>query len=202
MTDTASSSPKTILRIDASARRAGSISRQLADKVMATLAAPGDRIVLRDLADGLPGLTETDLASRNPDAGTLTAEQRAALALSDKLVAELASADTVVISLPIYNFGVPAPLKAWIDQIARAGVTFRYTANGPVGLLQGKRAILVLASGGTTVNSPIDFATPYLRHVLGFVGINDVSIVAADALMVDAEASQARANDQIAALAA
>jgi FMN-dependent NADH-azoreductase len=124
------------------------------------------------------------------------------LALSDSLVAELQAADTVLITLPIWNFGIPSTLKAWIDQVARAGVTFRYTPDGPVGLLEGKRAILAVASGGTEVGSAIDFATDYLRHVLGFIGIHEVEIVAADRLMVDADASHAKADAAIDALAA
>ncbi|ABV92103.1 FMN-dependent NADH-azoreductase 1 [Dinoroseobacter shibae DFL 12 = DSM 16493] len=131
-----------------------------------------------------------------------TADQRAVLALSDSLVAELQAADTVLITLPIWNFGIPSTLKAWIDQVARAGVTFRYTPDGPVGLLEGKRAILAVASGGTEVGSAIDFATDYLRHVLGFIGIHEVEIVAADRLMVDADASHAKADAAIDALAA
>ena len=105
---------------------------------------------------------------------------RAALAESDRLVEELVAADVVVIGAPIYNFGVPAVLKAWIDMIARARVTFRYTENGPKGLLEGKKAYVIVASAGVPVDSPVDFATPYLRHALGFVGITDVEVIAAD----------------------
>ncbi len=86
------------------------------------------------------------------------------------------AADTLVIGLPIYNFGVPAALKAWVDQVARAGVTFRYTETGPKGLLTGKRAIIAVASGGTEAGSDVDFATGYIRHVLGFIGITDVHL--------------------------
>ncbi len=114
-------------------------------------------------------------------------EQKAALAESDALVSELKAADVLVIGVPIYNFGIPAALKAWVDMVARARLTFRYTENGPVGLLQGKRAYLAVASGGTAVGSEIDFATGYLRHVLGFLGIDDVQIVAADRLMARGE---------------
>ena len=94
-----------------------------------------------------------------------------------------------MIGLPIYNFGVPATLKAWVDQVARAGVTFRYTEHGPEGLLQGKRAIVAVASGGTEAGSEIDFATGYIRHMLAFIGITEVQFVTADRLMLDAEAS-------------
>lgn len=107
-----------------------------------------------------------------------------------------------MIATPIYNFAVPAALKAWIDLIARAGVTFKYTENGPVGLLTGKRAIIVLASGGTQSGSEIDFATPYLKHVLGFIGIHDVDIIAADQLGAGADEKLAAASEAIERLAA
>lgn len=191
---------RTILRIDASARRADSVTRDLADRIVARLAP--ERVIVRDLARGLPQIDEAWVSANftPPDARTET--QRATLALSDELVAELETADTVVIGLPIYNFGLPASLKAWIDLVARAGVTFRYTAEGPVGLLDGKRAILAVASGGTGAGSDIDFATPHLRHVLGFLGISDVEVIAADRLAIDPEASRATAESRVAALAA
>ena len=98
------------------------------------------------------------------------------MALADRLIGEIAEADTLLITLPIHNFGLPTALKAWIDLIAVPRVTFRYTEGGPVGLMTGKKAIVVVASGGTKVGSPIDFATPHLRHVLKFIGITDVEI--------------------------
>ncbi|MEQ8367502.1 MAG: NAD(P)H-dependent oxidoreductase, partial [Roseicyclus sp.] len=127
-------------------------------------------------------------------------DQKAKLALSDDLVAELKAADTIVIGLPIYNFGVPAALKAWVDQVARAGVTFQYSEYGPKGLLDGKRAIVVVASGGTEAGSDIDFATGYIRHVLAFIGITEVDFVAADRMMIDADATLKSANAQVEAL--
>ena len=104
--------------------------------------------------------------------------------------------------MPIYNFGVPAALKAWVDQVARAGVTFKYTENGPQGLLEGKRAILVVASGGTAAGSDIDFASGYMQHVMGFIGITDVTVITADQMMMDTEAALAKATAQVDALAA
>ncbi len=97
---------------------------------------------------------------------------------------------------------MPASLKAWVDLVARAGVTFAYTETGPEGLLTGKRAILVMASGGVPVGSPMDYATTYMKQVLGFVGITEVEIVAADGLAQDPEATLKAANEAIAALAA
>lgn len=184
-----------ILRIDASARRDGSVSRDLADRIIARF--PDATVTRRDLAGGLPLIDETWVGANFTPEADRTDEQRATLALSDRLIAEVQAADTLVIGLPIYNFGVPATLKAWVDQIARAGVTFRYTENGPEGLLTGKRAIVAVASGGTETGSEIDFATGYLRHVLGFVGITEVAFVAADRLSLNPEATLRGAHDQI-----
>lgn len=179
----------TILRLDTSARRTGSVSRDLTDRVVARLAASGAQVVTRDLADPLPLLDESWVIANTTPEDQRTAAQRERLALSDSLIAELKAADTLVIGLPIYNFGIPSTLKAWIDLVARAGVTFRYTPEGPQGLLDGKRAIIAVASGGTEVGSPIDFASTHLKQVLGFIGITDVHTVRADRLALDAEAT-------------
>ena len=188
-----------ILRIDSSANTTSSVTRDLADQIIARL---GDSdITIRDLAETtLPQITQAWADARLVPAADRTAEEKDLLALSDALIAELRAADTIVIGVPIYNFGVPAALKAWVDLIARPGETFSYSAEGPKGLLSGKRAILAVASGGTPVGSGMDFATGYMRHVLGFVGITEVDVVAADAMAIDAEATLARATDQIAAL--
>lgn len=191
---------KHILRIDASARHDGSVSRGLTDKVIAKL-SPAD-VTIRDLSTPLPLIDSTWIGANFTPADDRSEDQKGTLALSDTLIQEVKAADTLVIGLPIYNFGVPSGFKAWIDLVARAGVTFRYTENGPEGLLTGKRAILAVASGGTEVGSDYDFATTYARHVLGFIGITDVTVVAADRLMLDPEASHKVANDQIDALAA
>jgi len=194
---------QTILRIDASMRRAGSVTRELTDKVLERLDRDRTaRVIGRDLAGGLPQIDEAWIDANFTEADDRTPDQRAALALSDRLVAELQTADTVVIGMPVYNFGVPAALKAWIDQVARARVTFRYTPEGPVGLLEGKRAVIVAASGGTGIDSEIDFATPYLRHVLGFIGIEDVTVIVADRQMGDPDAAREKADKSLAALAA
>ncbi len=192
----------TILRIDASMRHEGSVTRDLADRLIA--ARPAAEIIVRDLAaDPLPQIDAAWIAANFTDPAERSDEQTARLALSDTLVSELRAADEIVIGVPIYNFGVPAALKAWVDLVARARETFRYGENGPVGLLDGKRATLVLASGGTGFGSEIDFATPWLRHVLGFIGITDVTIIAADRLMVDpSRRDAARAETERVALAA
>ena len=185
----------TVLNIQASARHDGSVTRQLSDKILTEIAA--DQTITRDLATGLPLLDAAWLAANFTLADDRTDVQRETLALSDSLITEIKKADTIVIGSPVYNFSVPAVLKAWIDQIARVGVTFKYTSHGPVGLLSGKRAIIVIASGGTPVGSDIDYASGYLKHIMGFIGITDVTIIAADALGNDADAKIAAANDDI-----
>lgn len=190
----------TILRIDASARTEGSVTRQLADAVINRLGAA--QVVTRDLTSSVPQIDGAWLAANMTPADERSAEQRDKLALSDTLIDEVRAADTIVIATPIYNFGVPSSLKAWVDMIARAGITFKYTETGPVGLLEGKRVIFTIASGGTEVDGPIDFATPWLRHVMGFVGIHDVQVVRSDRQMIDAEASKARAAEDLERLAA
>ncbi len=177
------SNPVKILRVDASARKAGSVTRTLADKTIDHLSTNGPvDLTYRDVSEGVPFVDEAWVNANFTREHDRSDDQRQRLAGSDALVGELQAADVLVIAMPIYNFGIPASLKAWVDQVARAGLTFKYTETGPKGLLEGKRAIILVASGGTKVGSDIDFATPYIRHALGFIGIDDVTVIAADAL--------------------
>ncbi|MCI2400694.1 NAD(P)H-dependent oxidoreductase [Aliiroseovarius subalbicans] len=164
-----------ILRIDASARHQGSVTRGLTDRLIARF--PDAQVTTRDLANGIPHLDESWVGATFTPPEMRSAAQAEALTLSDTLVAEVEAADVLVIGSATYNFNTPAALKAWIDQIARVGVTFRYSETGPEGLLTGKKAIIVVASGGTPIGAPNDFTTPYLRYVLGFMGITDVTFV-------------------------
>ena len=170
-----------ILRIDSSARRDGSETRALNDALISRIEATADTTVIhRDLAADTPGFVNEAWVGANftdPDARSDT--QSAALAASDALVAELEAADVIVIGAPIYNFNIPAVLKAWIDKVVRARVTFRYGENGPEGLLKDKKAYVMMASGGVPMGSAMDFASPYIRHILGFVGIHDVEFISA-----------------------
>ena len=170
-----------VLEVQASARGEGSISRDLtADLIAALEARHGElNITRRDLAKGLPFIDEAWVAANFTPDEDRTSTHRQILSRSDDLVAELQAADVIVIGAPMYNFSVPAVLKAWIDMIARARLTFEYTENGPRGLLEGKKAYVVVPSGGVPVGSPADFATPYLRHALKFVGITDVEFIGA-----------------------
>ena len=185
----------TILNILASARHEGSITRQLSNKILAKIGS--DQIITRDLSKGMPLLDAAWLGANFTPVIDRTEAQRKSLELSDSLIVEIQAADTLVIGSPVYNFSLPAALKAWIDQICRVGVTFKYSPDGPVGLLSGKRAVIVIASGGTPVGSDIDYASGYLKHIMGFIGIHDVTIIAADNLGKDAEAKLAAANVDI-----
>lgn len=189
---------RNILRIDASARKEGSSSRALTDALIDKLDA--DKIVTRDLAGGLPFVTEQWVGANFTAEDERSDDQKAELSLSDQLVAEIEAADTLVIGAPIYNFGIPASLKAWIDMIARARKTFHYTADGPEGLMTGKKAYVLMASGGTELGSDADFASGYLRHVLAFIGIQDVTIIAADQQMMKGEEALEKALTRVSTL--
>ena len=191
-----------VLEVSASARNAGSASRKLShDLIEALNDRHGEvRTVRRDLSDGIPFVDAAWIEANFTPEETRTDAHRQALALSDSLVAELQEADVLVIGAPMYNFNIPASLKAWIDMVSRARLTFRYTEDGPKGLLEGKKAYLVVATGGVPVGSPLDFATPYLRHALGFIGIFDVEIIAADRLNSQADESMDAARARIADL--
>lgn len=189
----------TVLHIDSSANLTSSVSRDLTASILKQL---GDADVLtRDLAkDPLPQITQEWSDARQIPVTDRDDQQREALALSDTLIEELRAADTVVIGVPMYNFSIPTSLKAWIDLVARQGETFRYTENGPQGLLQNKRAIIAFASGGVPAGSDADFAVGYLKHFLGFIGITDVTVISADRLALDAEGTIAKAQSAISAL--
>jgi FMN-dependent NADH-azoreductase len=181
-----------ILQVNASARSAGANSTRLADSITARLRAqnPGAAVRLRDLArNPHPVLDEPALAALFTPAAQRTGEQAARVALDDALIAEVQAADVVVLGVPMYNFGVPVQLKTWIDAIARAGVTFRYTEQGPEGLLKGKKVYVALARGGLYRDTPADSQVPYLKSVLGFLGLADIEFVYAEGLAMGPEAA-------------
>jgi len=197
-----------ILQINASARSAGANSTRIADAVTARLQAahPGAQVELRDLAvNPHPVLDEAALGALFTPADQRTPEQAARVALDDALIAQVQSADAIVLGVPMYNFGVPVQLKAWIDAIARAGVTFRYTETGPVGLITGKKVYVALARGGLYRDTPADSQVPFLKDVLGFLGMRDVEFIYAEGLAMGPDASAkgfAEAQAQIDAIAA
>ena len=196
-----------ILQINASARSTGANSTRLADAITARLQAQNPQAVveLRDLASNPhPVLDEAALGALFTPAEQRTAEQAARVALDDALIAQVQAVDVIVLGVPMYNFGVPVQLKTWIDAIARAGVTFRYTENGPQGLLKGKKVYVALARGGLYRDTPKDSQVPYLKSVLAFLGMTDVEFVYAEGLAMGAEgadkafaAAQARIGELI-----
>lgn len=183
----------TLLRIDASARKNGSLSRQLADGIeQAWLNAHPDGLVQRrDLVQvPLPHISDLTIQGYYTPAEQMTNTLREATALSDALIAELKSAHTVLISAPIYNFSLPSALKAWIDQVVRIGHTFAYDGQRFTGLVTQPRAVLALAYGAAGYQGPMkdmDHLRPYLTQLLGFLGLPRVDVVAVEATTADAE---------------
>lgn len=182
-----------ILQINSSARGGNSHSTRLAGEIVARLQSiqANTRLSVRDLGQTPhPALDEKALQALFTPAEQRTPEQAARVALDDALIAEIQAADAVVLGVPMYNFGVTAQLKNWIDAIARAGVTFRYTDTGPEGLLKGKKVYVALTRGGQYRNTPTDSQVPYLKTVLGFLGLSDIEFVYAEGLAMGPEAEQ------------
>lgn len=187
-----------ILRIDASANVSTSNSMKLGDKLIDSLSSDSQiRLTQRNLNDGLSFIDETWVGANFTAADERSEAQKQRLVFSDQLIEELQQADRIVLTTPMYNFSVPANLKAWIDLICRAGVTFQYTSEGPVGLLKGKQVDIIITTGGVPLQSPVDFVSDYLKQVFRFIGIEQINIIAADQMNVDAEASFDKALDQI-----
>ena len=181
-----------ILQINASARREGANSTKVANRVTERLQAanPGAAVTLRDLAaNPVPALDEAMLGALFTPAEQRSAEQAAAVAGYDALIAELQAHDAIVLGVPMYNFGVSTQLKNWIDAVARAGVTFQYTATGPEGLVKGKTVYVACARGGIYRDTANDSQTPYLKSVLGFLGMTDLRFVFAEGLNMGPEAA-------------
>jgi len=176
----------TLLKIDSSPMGKHSISRKLTSEFAATWQKthPAGKVISRDLTvTKLPVVNGVWIGAAHTPEDSHSPEQREELAVSDKLIAELQQADEYVFGVPMHNFSIPATLKLWIDQVARAGKTFSYGADGPKGLLTGKKATVLIASGGVyeqTAMESLNFVTPYLRAVFGFLGITDVKIIAAE----------------------
>lgn len=185
-----------ILVVNSSAGGAESVTRLLVEDAVAQIRRddPAAQVAVRDLAaDPVPHLAPDGINGvRTPNA--VTPAEIAARDLSDRLIAELRAADTIIIGAPMYNFGLPSTLKAWFDHVLRAGETFRYSEAGPQGLLTGKKVIVVEARGGLYSEGPaqaIDFQEPYLRQLLGFVGLTDVTFIRAEKIGFGPEAREA-----------
>ncbi|MBU1191382.1 MAG: NAD(P)H-dependent oxidoreductase [Gammaproteobacteria bacterium] len=192
--------PIRVLSVDTSPRQSDSVSRRLSERLLDNLRAQHGNLTItrRDLDKAPLPFVNGDWITANFTAPEQrSAWQQKALAVSDRLVQELMDNDLLLIGVPLYNFGIPAALKAWVDMVARARLTFRYTDSGPEGLLKNKRAYLLIASGGVKAGSEMDFATQYMRHVLGFLGITDVTVIAADQIMQRGDAALEQALAEI-----
>lgn len=194
---------KKVLHITTSIMGETSVSSQLMDELLATLAAQATlEVTERDFSkESIPHLDGPWLAALSTAEADRNSEQQAKAAFSDQLIVELQAADTLLIGLPMYNFSLPSMLKAWVDHIARAGVTFKQTENGSVGLLENKKVYLVTAMGGIHETAATDFLRPYMKHILAFVGLTDVEFITANALHMGPELREkglADARSQIA----
>jgi FMN-dependent NADH-azoreductase len=189
-----------------SSPRASSVSRRLTKHVAEQWMQrnPGNRVIERDLTVDTPAIvTDTWIAANSTPPAQHTPEHVKALAQSDALIAELMAADVIVIGAPMHNFTISTPLKAWIDQIVRVGKTFNYGENGPKGLLPADKQVLVIVSrgGAYAEGSPADFQVPYLRHMLHFVGLNNLTVIDADKQAFGPEAAQKSVDEAMAKLA-
>jgi FMN-dependent NADH-azoreductase len=192
-----------ILHINSSARNVGSVSRQLTAELLNKLKAarPADVVVERDLAaNPVPHLSEQLIGAFFTPTEHRSPQQIQTLQTSDELVAELVAADVIILGAPMYNFSISSALKAWIDHVTRAGVTFQYAETGPMGLVNGKKVYVVTARGGVYTQGPaqsMDFQETYLRAALGFIGLTDITFIHAEGLAmgdsaVEAALSQSR----------
>jgi FMN-dependent NADH-azoreductase len=199
----------TLLQINASINNDNSQSSQLANQFVSAFRErrPDAKIVVRDVAaaDPVPHLDAQRFGAFLTRSEERTAVQHAVVAYSDALIGEVREADVIVVGLPMYNFGVPSQLKAYFDHIARAGVTFKYTEKGPVGLLTGKKVYVFAARGGLYAGTPLDTQTGYVRDFLRFLGMSDVEFVYAEGLAISPQSKEvnlAKAVAEIGRLAA
>ena len=193
--------PMKILRVDSSAKTENSESRRLTDRIIDGLKTNGKslEVTVRDLNESLPQVNTAWIEANNTPSDDQTDEHKKTLGLSNTLVGEIEAADTLIIGVALYNFSITASLKLWIDLVCRARKTFAYVDGSPKGLMTGKKAIICFASGGTPFESNIDFASGYLRHILGFIGITDVTFISADKHLMD-DQSLINANAAVDAL--
>ena len=193
--------PMRILRVDSSAKIENSESRRLTDRIIDGLKTNGKslEVTVRDLNKSLPQVNTAWIEANNTASDDQTDEHKKTLELSNTLVGEIEAADTLIIGVALYNFSITASLKLWIDLVCRARKTFAYVDGSPKGLMTGKKAIICFASGGTPFESNIDFASGYLRHILGFIGITDVTFISADKHLMD-DQSLINANAAVDAL--
>jgi FMN-dependent NADH-azoreductase len=186
-----------ILKINSSIQTEKSVGRKLVDQLVSRFTDNENNVIERDLAMGLPLLTQDMVNAFYTPEDKLTDNQKEELVLSNLLIKEIEDSEIIVMGIPIYNFSVAGSVKAYFDLIARVGVTFKYTDKGPFGLFENKKVYIVITSGGTPFMSDADFASAYIKHFLGFLGITDVNFISADQLMINSEVQIKNAKKQI-----
>ena len=194
-----------VLIIESSARQQGSFSRQLTQQFVSQWQAahPADQVTLRDLAlNPVPHLDANLLGGWMKPEAQRNADEQSSLQRSNELTDELLAADVLMLAAPMYNFAIPSTLKAWLDHVLRAGVTFKYTETGPQGLLTGKKAYVLTARGGLYAGSTSDHQEPYLRQVMAFIGIHDVTFIHAEGMNLGGDFQEKGLNQAKARLSA
>jgi FMN-dependent NADH-azoreductase len=186
-----------ILKINSSIQTEKSVGRKLVDQLVSRFTDNTSNVIERDLAMGLPLLTQDMVNAFYTPEDERAENQKEEIVVSNLLIKEIEDSEIIVMGIPIYNFSVAGSVKAYFDLIARVGVTFKYTDKGPVGLFENKKVYVVITSGGTPFMSDTDFASAYIKHFLGFLGISDVNFISADQLMINSEVQIKNAEKQI-----
>jgi len=189
-----------ILKINSSIQTEKSVGRKLVDQLVSRFTNNESKVIERDLAKGLPLLTQDMVNAFYTPENKHTDDQKEQVAISNLLIKEIEDSEIIIMGIPIYNFNIPASVKAYFDLIARVGITFKYTEKGPVGLFKNKKVYVIVTSGGTPFKGNGDFASPYIKHFLGFIGITDVNFISADQLVANSEIQIENAEKQIAEL--
>ena len=189
-----------ILKINSSIQTEKSVGRKLVDQLISKFTNNECKVIERDLAKGLPLLTQDMVNAFYTPEDKHTDYQKEQVVTSNLLIKEIEDSEIIIMGIPIYNFNIPASVKAYFDLIARVGVTFKYTNEGPVGLFENKKVYVIVTSGGTPFMGDGDFASSYIKHFLGFLGITDVNFISADQLVANSEVQIENAEKQIAEL--
>jgi len=189
-----------ILKINSSIQTEKSVGRKLVDQLISKFTNNECKVIERDLAKGLPLLTQDMVNAFYTPEDKHTNYQKEQVVTSNLLIKEIEDSEIIIMGIPIYNFNIPASVKAYFDLIARVGVTFKYTNEGPVGLFENKKVYVIVTSGGTPFMGDGDFASSYIKHFLGFIGITDVNFISADQLVANSEVQIENAEKQIAEL--
>ena len=181
------SSTKNVLAITSSIFGEHGESSKLVERLVKRFEAQGAKIARRNVTQNIPHVDAARFKALTSPADQLDDAQRSVVAFSNALIAELQAADTIILAAPMYNFSIPSQLKSYFDHVARAGITFKYTEQGPVGLLQNKKVYVMTSRGGFYKDTPNDLETPYLKNLLGFLGLTNLEIIYVEGIGISAE---------------